>query len=57
MANQPTTEGQRLYTAFLFGFAGSLIANFLVRQIQAPSSPVSDKELPPSQWSSDLEDE
>lgn len=54
MANQPLTEGQRLFTAFLFGFGGSLLANFIVKQIQ---SPVASEELPPSQFESDPEDE
>jgi len=44
MANQPLTEGQRLFTAFLFGFTGSLIANFIVKQVAAPATPVANEE-------------
>ena len=36
MANEPMTEGQRLFTAFLFGFTGSLIANFIIKQTMTP---------------------
>jgi len=30
------TETQRLFLTFLFGFGGSLLANFIMKQTQAP---------------------
>jgi len=51
------SEGQRLFTGFLFGFAGSLLANFIVKQTTAPTTPVTWEEPPPSQFARALEDE
>jgi len=36
MATEPMTETQRLFLTFLFGFAGSMLANFILKQTQAP---------------------
>ena len=43
MATGPLTEGQRIFLTFLFGFSGSLLANLLLKQIQAP---VAEEEPP-----------
>ena len=54
MANEPLTDGQRLFTAFLFGFFGSLFANFILKQTHSPVA----KELSwYPQFAGDLEDE
>ena len=57
MATEPSTERQRLFLTFLFGFAGSLFANFIVKQTTSPVTPVAKEEPPPPQFASELEDE
>jgi len=57
MANEPMTEGQKLFLTFLFGFGGSLFANFIVKQVTAPITPVAKEEPPPPQFVSESEDE
>jgi len=57
MTNEPMPEGQRLFLAFLFGFTGSLLANFILKQTTAPVTPVAKEESSPSHFENDLEDE
>ena len=57
MANEPLTERQRLFITFLFGFIGSLFANFIFKKTTAPFTYVAKEELSLPQFVGEPEDE
>jgi len=57
MINEPLTESQKIFLTFMFGFAGSLLGNFIFRQTTTPVTPVAREESPAFQIAGDLEDE